>query len=115
MPRKLTLVEQRKLVRALPAHRIAAVRSHCRKCEMKGEGILSILKTICKALGPVAKELGPVVLKELVLPLLTKKLFKGKGRKPRKKASGRGLSLPGQGLSLPGSGLRLAGQGIRRR
>jgi hypothetical protein len=58
---------------------------------MKGDGIMSILKSIGKVLGPIAKEVGPTVLKELVLPMLKKK-------------------IAGKGLSPPGGALRLAGQ-----
>ena len=122
MVKKLTLAEQRKLIKALPAHRMTALKAHCRKCEMKGEGILDIIKSVGKVLGGISADVGPTVLKELVLPLLKQKLFKGKGRKPRKKRGaglspgGRGLTLPGgRGLGLPGSGLRLAGQRIPRR
>jgi hypothetical protein len=81
---KLTTQEQRKLMHALPAHRIAAVRAHCSKCEMRGEGLASILKSMTSVLGPVAREVGPTVLRELVVPFLKKKI------------AGKGLRLAGQ-------------------
>lgn len=95
MPPRLSLAQQRKLLRALPAARINAVKKHCRLCEMRGEGLMSILKSVGKALGPIAKEIGPVVLKEMILPLLKKKL--------------------GMGLTPAGGTLRLAGQGAMKR
>jgi hypothetical protein len=57
---------------------------------MKGQGFMSILKSIGKVLGPIAKEIGPTVLKEFVLPMVKKKA--------------------GLGLTPPGGALRLAGQ-----
>ncbi len=88
----LTKPQQRALYAALPASRKALVKKHCKACEMKGEGIMDILKSIGKALGPVARELGPVILKELILPMLKQKAgIKGKGLKlagaGKKKAS----------------------------
>lgn len=90
MPTKLTLAQQRALLRALPASRKNAVRNHCASCQMKGQGFMDILKSVGKALGPIAKEIGPTVLKEFVLPMVKKKM--------------------GMGLSPPGGALRLAGQ-----
>lgn len=95
---KLTVPEQRALMRALPSHRMAAVKTHCNSCQMKGQGIMDILKSIGSVLGPIVKEIGPTVLKELIIPFIKKKM------------AGGGLTLPGSGLTLPGSGLRLAGQ-----
>jgi hypothetical protein len=57
---------------------------------MRGEGLKSILKSIGKVLGPIAKEIGPTVLKEFLVPL-TSKMLKKK-------------------LGLEGGALRLAGQ-----
>ena len=98
MPTRLTLSQQRALVKALPHHRISAVKKHCQACQMKGQGIMSILKSIGSVLGPIVKEVGPTVLKELVVPFIKKK-------------------MNGKGLTLPGGGLKLAGQrglGIRK-
>lgn len=91
MPTRLTLKQQRALVKALPAHRIAAVKKHCRSCSMKGQGVASILKSIGKFLGPIVSKLGPTVLKQLVLPFIKTK-------------------ISGGGVHLPGGGLRLSGQ-----
>jgi hypothetical protein len=59
---------------------------------MRGEGFMDILKSIGKVLGPIAKEVGPVALKEFILPFLKTK-------------------MAGQGLSPAGGALKLAGQG----
>jgi hypothetical protein len=62
---------------------------------MKGEGIKSILAKVKKALGPIAKEIGPVVLKELIIPFLKKKA--GLSGKAGKGSCGGTLKLAGQG------------------
>tara|TARA_R110000764_G_scaffold10527_1_gene32079 strand:- start:469 stop:828 length:360 start_codon:yes stop_codon:yes gene_type:complete len=92
MPTRLTNPQQRALLNALPAHRKNAVKSHCQSCQMRGEGFMDILKSIGGVLGPIAKEVGPVVLKEFILPFVKKK-------------------IAGKGLSPAGGSLRLAGQG----
>ena len=96
MPTRLKLSEQRRLYDALPQCRKTALRKHCQSCQMRGDGIKDIFKSIGKVLGPIAKEIGPTVLKEIVIPLLKKK-------------------IDGKGISLPGGTLRLAGQGRKKR
>ena len=91
MPTRLTKSQQHALLRALPAHRKNAVKAHCRSCQMKGEGFMDILKSIGKVLGPIAKEVGPVVLKEFIIPFVKQK-------------------MAGNGLNPAGGALRLAGQ-----
>ena len=90
MPAKLSLAEQRKLLKALPASRVSAVRKSCRSKEMRGAGIKSVAIKARKALGPIAKEIGPTVLKEFILPMILKKA----GIEMPKK--GKGLKLAGQ-------------------
>lgn len=85
--KKATKKEQRLMYDALPESRKKALAKHCKSCEQKGEGIMDILKSVGKFLGPVAKELGPVVLKEILLPFLKQK------------------------AGVKGSGLKLAGEG----
>ena len=99
MPTKLSLAQQRALIRALPQHRKMAVKKHCQSCQMRGEGITDILKSVGSVLGPVIREIGPTVLKDFVAPFIMKKI--------KQKISG---SKKGDGLKIPGSGLRLAGQ-----
>ena len=69
---------------------------------MKGEGIKEILTKIRTLLGAAARQVGPVVLKEVIVPFLIKK---------GKEQAGVGISLAGAGLSPAGGALRLAGQG----
>lgn len=95
MPTKLTLAQQRALMRALPATRMDAIKKHCQACEMKGEGFKDIMRSIGRVLGPIVKEIGPTVLKELIIPMIKAK-------------------MGGSGLKVPGGALRLAGQGRGR-
>ena len=66
MTKRLTLAEQRKLLHKMPTARKNAVKSHCEKCSMRGDGFMDILKSIGRVLGPVAKAIGPTVLKEFI-------------------------------------------------
>ena len=102
---KLTLPQQRTLYNALPTNRKMALKKHCNSCEMRGEGIKDIMKKIGDVLGPIAKELGPKVLKEIIVPLLMNYAKEKAG------LSGTGVATAGKGLSPAGGGLRLAGQG----
>ena len=85
MPTKLSLPQQRALIRALPASRKNAVKRHCQTCSMRGDGFMDILKSVGKVLGPIVKEIGPTILKEFVVPFI------------KKKVSGGGVRLAGQG------------------
>lgn len=89
--KKATKKEQRLMYDALPESRKKALAKHCKSCEQRGEGIMDVLKNIGKFLGPVAKELGPVVLKEILLPLIKQK------------------------AGVKGSGLKLAGEGKKKK
>ena len=102
MPKRFTKAEQLALLRALPITRRNAMKTHVRSKQMSGSGISDILKSLKSVLGPIIKEIGPIALKEFIIPMLHKKM------------SGQGLSLPGRGLSLPGRGLKLAGQGKKK-
>ena len=90
MPTRLSTPQQKALLKALPKSRKDAVKYYCQSHQMKGEGFSDILKSIGRVLGPIAKEIGPTVLKEFVLPFLKKKI------------SGQGLKLSGQGCYKPG-------------
>lgn len=109
MPTRLTTPQQRALLNALPAHRKNAVKAHCQSCQMRGEGFMDILKSIGGVLGPIAKEVGPVVLKEFILPFIKKKIA-GNGLSP----AGGGLSPAGGGLNPAGGTLKLSGQGKKK-
>jgi len=70
---------------------------------MQGKGLKEILKSIGTVLGPIAKELGPIVIKELIIPFIKKKL------------AGGALKLPGQGLSLAGAGKKSRAKRIKNK
>jgi hypothetical protein len=63
---------------------------------MQGEGFMDIVRKAGKFLGPIAKVIGPVVLKEIIIPLIKQK-------------------MGGNGVGLPGSGLKLAGKGKKKK
>ena len=84
MPQKLTIAQQRNLYRALPASRKLLVKKTCKECQMRGDGIMDIIKKVGKSLGHIGKEIGPTILKEIVAPILVSKYKAGKG-----------LTLPG--------------------
>jgi len=85
--KRLSTAEQRKLYNALPAYRKMALKRYVQQREMKGDGIKDIMKTLVEVLGPIARELGPVVMKEIIIPYLKKQAG----------LSGKGLRLAGQG------------------
>ncbi len=97
---RLSQVQQRSLLNSLPASRKTAVKKYCRACQQSGDGIQDILKKVGAFLGPIAKEVGPKILKEFIIPLLLKKAQEKYGIDPS-----------GQGLSPAGGTLKLAGQG----
>jgi hypothetical protein len=136
---KLTNEQKLKLYNALPKEHKDEMMRVAKAKHQKGEGIGSILSSIWKILGPVAKAVGPTVLKSVVLPVLEKNVLPAVEQKIDKIINpnrnpppypgngldlpgkgmcgcmGRGMSLPGNGMSLPGNGLKLAGQGMKRR
>lgn len=82
---RLTKAEQIRLLSALPSSRVSAVRRVCKQCEHKGEGVKETMAKARSALGPIAEEIGPVVLKQFIMPMLLKKMgVSGEGKKKRK-------------------------------
>jgi hypothetical protein len=77
-PKKMTLAESRKVVKALPKARVAKAKKVAKKHSVQGQGWFS---DVTGALGSVGKELAPVVLKE-VAPLLIKSALGGRGLAP---------------------------------
>ena len=115
---RLTNPQQKALLNALPNHRKQALKTHCRSCQMRGEGFMDILKSIGGVLGPIAKEIGPTVLKEFILPFIKKKMdgkgYHGMGLSPAGAGLthvSKGISQAGEGLTPAGMGLKLSGQG----
>ena len=83
--RKMTVAQQRMLYHSLPAIVKLGAKKKCLECQMKGDGIMSILKSVGHSLGKIGKEIGPTVLKEIIAPILVSKYKQG----------GKGLTLPG--------------------
>jgi hypothetical protein len=106
MSKKMNVAQQRSFMKAMPPNQMMMVKNHCDSCQMRGEGIGDIIKSIGKVLGPLVKQFGPTILRELVLPFINKKM-KGNGMM----MPGYGLNLPGNGMMMPGYGLKLSGQG----
>lgn len=105
MVKQLTQAEKRKIYLALPTSHRNAYKKHCISCRQRGGGIMDMLKAAWKYLGPVAKEVGPEVLKSIVLPWIANKVNKPKGQ---------GLRLAGKPKQSRGSGTHLAGKGRKK-
>ena len=72
-------------LRALPFSKKQGCRMICHKGRMSGRGVKEIMQSVGRYLGPIAKEVGPVVLKEWLIPYLKSKI------------AGNGLKLAGSG------------------
>lgn len=94
----LSMGQQRALLRALPPTRRMVIKKHCVSCQMKGEGVKSIVDSVKKLLSSLNVKFGNTVLKEFILPFIKSKI------------AGKGLHISGSGLTLSGGSLRLAGQ-----
>jgi hypothetical protein len=97
---RLSLAKQRAYASTMPVKHRLALQKHCNACQMRGEGIMDVLKSIGKlgkkaghALFPLVKAVGPTVMKEILIPMFKKKYMGGKG-----------LNIPGNGLKLAGTG-----------
>jgi hypothetical protein len=94
----LTTQDQIKFLQnALTPAQKKTLGSMCCKKHQSGEGLFDVFKSagkwLGKTLGPAAKVIGPIALKEFVIPML-------------KKRAGLGLRVPGSGLKLAGSGIK---------
>ena len=98
--KRLTVAQQRMLYNSLPATVKLGVKKKCLECQMRGDGLMSILKSVGKSLGKIGKEIGPTVLKEIIAPIVVSKYKKGKG-----------LTLPGGRMC--GSGRGVSGLPVR--
>jgi hypothetical protein len=92
----MKLADQRKIAKMLSVKDKEAMARHYNP-RMGGKGFMDVIKKIGGFISPLVKELGPTVLKEIILPLVKKKL------------GGNGLNLGGNGLQLAGK--RTAGRG----
>ena len=98
----LTLAQKRAIIRALPTSTKNRIRKRIEGGRQSGEGIGAIIAAVAKILGPIALEVGPKVISEIVVPLF-KRIFKKKKPKGRpSNRTGRGTKLPGAGTVLPG-------------
>jgi len=70
---------------------------------MGGNGIKEVVQKVSATLKPIIKVVGPVLLREILLPALKKKIM-GEGKKCLSCKTG------GKGLKTAGGALRLAGQ-----
>lgn len=108
MPKKLTKAEQLKILHALPAENKKMIKKHFKHHLQAGGGFMDTVKSfLSKAgsvIGPIAKEIGPIALKEFIVPMIKDKL---KGGAIMTAGRGGALKLSGQG---EGGALRLAGQ-----
>ena len=104
---KLSLSDQRELVKAIVAKRGAEIKKFVQEKQMAGEGIKEIAIKVRDFLEPIAKEVSPIILRELVIPYLIKE---------GKKQLGLGLKLAGEGKQKKKSGgsLKLAGEGKKK-
>ena len=109
MKKRLSQIQQRAMLKAMPETRKIALKKYCRVCQQKGNGIQEIMKKVGDFLGPIMKEVGPKVLKEFLLPFMIKKAKEHYGLGLH--TAGGGLGLAGSGLSPAGGALKLAGQG----
>jgi len=99
MPLKgLSVKQQKALLKSLSAPQKKALKAHVKSLHMKGEGFMDILKSAGKFLSPIIQDVGPIVLKDFILPFLKKKM-EGNGLNP----AGTGLKLAGQGRLVKGS------------
>lgn len=77
--------------KSLTANDKKKIKSICDECHMKGEGIGDVIKKVKEYLISIGKTVGPIVLKEIVMPYLVKK---------GKEKMGLGLKLAGQGKGV---------------
>jgi hypothetical protein len=117
MKLKMTLTrdQQAAILKSLPYSTKKEMERCCKKSQMKGDGIKTILKKVGAVLGPIAKTVGPIVLKEFLIPFMIKKAksYAGMGMHN----AGGALKLAGQGDCVTGkchgTGLKLSGMGLK--
>ena len=98
----LPIQKQRELVNNMSGKHRALLKKYCQACQHNGNGIDEILEKVKVFLKNIAIEVGPKVMKELIVPFLIKKA---------KEHMGLGLNVAGNGLNVAGKGLNVAGKG----
>ena len=81
MRRVLTTLQKRAILQKLSPAKKKYVRKLCSSCSMRGDGISSILTKVKQYLGPIARQVGPTILKDFIIPYMKKKAFGGNGLK----------------------------------
>lgn len=99
----LTLAEKRRIYHSLSQSKKNSLEKMCCSAHMQGEGFMDIVRKAGKFLGPIAKVIGPIVLKEIIVPLIKQKM------------GGKGVKLAGKGVKLAGKGVKLAGKGKKKK
>lgn len=99
---KLTKAQQKALLNALPASEKVKLKKHVKDLHMKGTGLMDIVRSVGSFLSPIVQQVGPTVLKNFILPFISKQL------------GGSGLNPAGGSLNPAGGGLKLAGQGGKK-
>jgi len=119
----LTKAEKTNMLMSLSdAHKEKLVKAilNAEKKGMTGSGIMDNLKGLGKGLLELLKVVGPILAKEVLLPIVKAKMSgdglklagqrgKGKGKKGGSMPTAPIPTLPGAGTSLPGGGSKLAG------
>ena len=102
--------------RGMTQKHMNTIKRVCNCEKQKGTGIGDIFKKVVKAIGPIAKEIGAPLLKDIVLPLVVKKIEKklgGKGYPSKSKSYGTTKNYKLKSGGVRGSGLKLSGKGIK--
>lgn len=86
--------------KSLTANDKKKIKSICDECHMKGEGVSEVLQRVKDYLINIGKTVGPVILKDLIVPYLVKKA---------KEKMGMGLKLAGQGKNK-----KVKGKGVKK-
>jgi hypothetical protein len=96
------------LMKSLSANQLNHMKRHCLTCKMGGSGLSDIWKSVkntFKSAIPFLGDIGGKVLKDVLLPIASKKLMPIAGNLLSKVLGGGGLRLAGQ----KGKGIRLSG------
>lgn len=78
---KLTKAQKKKIYEALPTSSKKQIKRIATHGAMSGKGWSDIWSNIKKYAGPIAQEVGPVILKEFVVPAIKAKMGSGKMNK----------------------------------
>ena len=100
---KLSLSDQRELVKTIEAQRKNEIKKFVRERQMAGEGVKEIATKVRNFLTPIAREVSPIILRELIIPYLIKEGKQYLGLSETTKYGG-ALKLAGQGKKIKSGG-----------